>query len=83
MYAAIGDDGLNPVVWGVGETDEAALADAREWLEREAVSSELILRQVTPEEAAAVVAGDCLGPAIAALVREPARHWERDRMGWR
>lgn len=28
MYAAIGTDGINVVVWGLGDTPEAALDDA-------------------------------------------------------
>ena len=30
-YAVIADDQLQPVVWGLGATEEAALADARAW----------------------------------------------------
>lgn len=31
MIAAIGTDGIDPVVWGLGETEESAAADARRW----------------------------------------------------
>jgi len=32
MIAAIGTDGTRDVVWGLGETEEAARADASTWL---------------------------------------------------
>lgn len=32
MYAAIGTDGIRNVVWGMGETAEDAIAEAREGL---------------------------------------------------
>jgi hypothetical protein len=31
MYAAIGNDGLGLVVWGVGQSPDEALADASRW----------------------------------------------------
>ena len=31
-YAAIGDDGARPVVWGCGRTRGAARRDAHQWL---------------------------------------------------
>jgi hypothetical protein len=31
MFAAIGDDGIGVVVWGVGGTPDEALADAARW----------------------------------------------------
>ncbi len=35
MIAAIGNDGWQPVVWGLGETVSAALDDAERWYPRE------------------------------------------------
>jgi hypothetical protein len=52
-YAAIGDDGLRPVVWGLGHTVEEALADAMD-------NGVIVERfeQVSAEFAANVEAGD-------------------------
>ena len=33
MIVAIGNDGIRPVVWGLGETREEAETDARRWIE--------------------------------------------------
>lgn len=30
-FAAVGDDGMRPVVWGVGSSAAAALRDAKRW----------------------------------------------------
>jgi len=32
LFAAVGSDGLREVVWGVGETEEAARKDAARWI---------------------------------------------------
>lgn len=31
-WVAVGDDGIRPIVWGVGETEDEALEDAANWL---------------------------------------------------
>ena len=33
-FAAVGSDGIRDVVWGIGETEEAALMDARSELDQ-------------------------------------------------
>lgn len=57
-FAAIGDDGRRPVVWGVGDTDEEALADARSELRQAGATSELRVVEITAERRAAIEAGD-------------------------
>lgn len=65
-FIAIGDDGLRPVVWGMGDTEDAAIEDARVWLaeavgtgkrlEREVEA--LTVRAANAKEVARVEAGD-------------------------
>lgn len=60
-YAAVGTDGLRDVVWGLGDTPEAALEDAARWLAEERpvrTAEALDLHEVSEERAAAVRAGD-------------------------
>lgn len=58
MFAAIGDDGTRPVVWGLGSTEEAATADARSELREAGVRSELThVVQVTARQAASIRQG--------------------------
>ena len=59
MFAAVGNDGTRPVVWGLGSTEEEALADARRELgelEGEA-DHELDCHAISEEQAATVRAG--------------------------
>jgi hypothetical protein len=52
MFAVVGVDGLRPVVWGLGETEEAAYEDAALW------GGEGELKEISREQAAKVEAGD-------------------------
>jgi hypothetical protein len=56
-YAAIGDDGMRPVVWGVGSSPEEALADARVWLDARNARDELTVIEMTDEQSDAILAG--------------------------
>lgn len=58
MYAAIGDDGSRPVVWGLGATEEKATADARNELRESGVRSDLThVVAVTPKQATQIRQG--------------------------
>ena len=59
-YAAIGTDGIRDVVWGLGETAEAAIEEAREGLRQDGTSDtvELSTREISAGDVAAVEAGD-------------------------
>lgn len=58
-WAAIGSDGIRLVVWGMGETAEAALAEAREGiLEAGSVEVELVTREISAGDVEAIKAGD-------------------------
>ena len=54
-FAAIGTDGMRPVVWGVGSTEEAAVADAWRWVEDR---EELRVVAISAERRATIEAGD-------------------------
>jgi hypothetical protein len=62
MYVAIGDDGMRPVVWGMGETQDAALTQATDNLNSEsckgAEGQKLLIVEVSAERAARIEAGD-------------------------
>lgn len=65
MFAAIGDDGMRPVVWGLGRTERAAIREARRWLRDEdghLLPAEdydaLEVVAVTPEQAARITDGE-------------------------
>lgn len=62
-FAAVGDDGLRPVVWGVGATPEAARLDAREWLGDHGDLDALTVHSITEEQAQRVRSGDVSWPA--------------------
>jgi hypothetical protein len=34
-YAAVGNDGMRPVVWGIGDSPDGAREDAGQWMPRE------------------------------------------------
>ena len=59
--AVIGDDGTRPVVWGLGEDAESALADAQQWTDPGALANVAYV-DVTPEQADRILAGavDCV-----------------------
>lgn len=54
-FAAIGTDGTRNVVWGLGDSEDAALADAAG---QEDVPADLTTRAVTAADAEAIEAGD-------------------------
>ena len=65
---AIGTDGMRPVVWGVGDTEESAGMDAAQWLatadgdlDTDAIEA-LTYAVVSAEDAAVILAGDCSWP---------------------
>lgn len=60
-HVAIGTDGNRPVVWGMGDTAEEAMADAASELREQCeVASDFELRcvEVSDDRAAIVTAGD-------------------------
>lgn len=59
-FAAVGNDGMRPVVWGTGTTEEAALADARLWLDGE--DQDLEVHPIDEYEMVEVLAGDVSWP---------------------
>jgi hypothetical protein len=68
MYAAIGTDGVRLVVWGMGETAEASIAEARSELREAGLGIEgevdapngveIDTREITASDANAIKAGD-------------------------
>jgi len=59
MYAAIGTDGMREVVWGIGETEEAAEAEAASEAREAGCDPELRRTvAVTAEQAARIEAGE-------------------------
>lgn len=57
-YAAIGDDGTRPVVWGVGATPFQAQRDASLWLEDAEKEMSLSVVRISAERFEKIVAGD-------------------------
>ena len=57
-YVAVGDDGLRPVVWGVGTSPEAARRDAQRWLGGHGDLDALAVYPATAEQARRVLDGD-------------------------
>ena len=71
QYAAIGTDGINPVVWGIGEDEREALDDAGHWLDSEGdEGQELLVVAIDAERAERVRSGDVRADD---LVRKAAR----------
>jgi hypothetical protein len=60
MFAAVGDDGTRPVVWGLGATEAEALADAHE--QEFEVNEDLACYPISEEQAAVVRSGDVSWP---------------------
>lgn len=60
MYAAIGTNGIRDIVWGLGESAEAAEEQAREGLREDGTPDivELRTQEVSAGDVAAVNAGD-------------------------
>lgn len=59
MYAAIGTDGTREVVWGLGETEEAAVAEACEMGRQSGCDPELSRTvPVTAEQARRIDSGE-------------------------
>jgi hypothetical protein len=61
-YAAVGDDGTRPVVWGLGPTRDDAETEARSELEASGCSSPLTVHEITPAQVKCVLAGDVSWP---------------------
>lgn len=61
-YAAIGTDGTREVVWGLGDTEEAAMLDAA--AQDEAAGVDLRAEQISEAQAAVVEAGDVSWPVV-------------------
>ena len=61
-FAAIGTDGRRPVVWGLGDTEAAALADGQDELREtggyDPRDPALRMVPVSDERAATILAGD-------------------------
>lgn len=60
MIAAIGTNGIRDVVWGIGETAEAAIAEAREGLRQDGTPDNVELRtqEISAGDVEAIKAGD-------------------------
>jgi len=60
-YAAIGTDGIRPVVWGLGETEGAAGTEARiqqaQSVDGDPLNDALVIIEVTAEQSERVTAG--------------------------
>lgn len=68
MFAAVGNDGLRPVVWGIGATEDEARSDAARWLadsDYEFEAASLPVHPITLAQASAVAAGDVSWPIEA------------------
>jgi hypothetical protein len=57
-FAAVGDDGRRPVVWGVGDTANAALVDAHSTFRETGVASELRIVEISAERRAKIEGGE-------------------------
>lgn len=66
-YAVVGNDGMRPVVWGIGETPEDAQEDARDWADKDV--EEMRVEKITRRQAAVVEAGDVSWPIVVLEVR--------------
>jgi len=67
VFAVVGTDGTRAVVWGLGDTADAARTDARRWLaDANAVheADSLDVEEITAEQAAIVRAGDVSWPIV-------------------
>jgi len=74
MIAVIDTDGTRLVVWGLGETREAALADAAKWDYEE--SDEQRYVEVTDEQTVAIRAGEIDWFNLASIAaRAAGRAW--------
>ena len=62
-YAAIGDDGMNPVVWGVGRSLDECVADTERWLGA-TVAQTLAFVRIGRRDYNRVVAGDIVPPRV-------------------
>jgi hypothetical protein len=60
-YAAVGTDGIRPVVWGIGDSYDAARVEAREQLantDPEYRDDPLVIVEITAEQRACIEAGE-------------------------
>jgi len=65
MFAAVGNDGTREVVWGIGETAEAALEDAASQADGSFNIGTLETHAITAAQAAVVASGDVSWPIQA------------------
>ena len=64
-YAAIGTDGIRPVVWGVGDSPDAAEAEAREGVGGvEAPDAPLAVVEITADQRREIDAGQVSTEAL-------------------
>lgn len=63
MIAAIGTDGMRAVVWGLGETEDEARADAAKYLGGD--QEPLTFAPITEVQAAVIAGGDVSWPVNA------------------
>jgi hypothetical protein len=62
-YAAVGDDGWRPVVWGLGPTEQDALSEAEsELIGAECRCTKLTVHPITAKQVERVLAGDISWP---------------------
>jgi hypothetical protein len=66
IFAAVGDDGTRPVVWGLGDSWEAALQDC----ESQELAQSCSVREITAAQAAIVRSGDVSWPITGAHAAE-------------
>lgn len=70
-YVAIGTDGLRPVVWGTGDTEDAALANARNELPEDDQDDELTVYPATEAALKCVAQG-----GVGALDAPAGANWD-------
>lgn len=62
FFAAVGNDGTRPVVWGLGRTEDEALEEAHNGLVHTNSTSELEVHEITSEQYATINEGDVSWP---------------------
>jgi len=78
MFAAVGSDGTRDVVWGKGETYEAALEDAAKWL-ADQPHVDLTVHEITAAMAAEIAEGCVDWAELTTSALERAHEELRDR----
>ena len=77
FFAAIGTDGTRPVVWGLGNTEDEALAEAHEGLLQTDSDSRLRTVEITEATYCAINAGDN-APQVIEVPRDSERYVDSD-----